>query len=288
MWGSLYLAWTYIELGEVEKAIDLIDKPHKFALEVKNNSLLAYADASRAMLLRAQKKWQESIAEFEKSLQEYEALGARRWNVYVFARIVLYEYARVYLERDLEGDREKAHTLLNQALEIFEKMGAKNDAEKTMKLIEVLQPAKVQASEKTVRQASCVCDDVRSNIIASPRELKIGESLELEIEVTNTSKEGTVLLTRIIEVIPEGFAVTKKPELYRIEGDCLIIREKRLGPSITDVVKLVLTPKIQGKFLMRPKIVYLDQNGKEKTCEPEPISVTVKELGIKGWLKGEG
>jgi hypothetical protein len=33
------------------------------------------------------------------------------------------------LERDQEGDREKAHNLLNQALEIFQKMGAKKDIE---------------------------------------------------------------------------------------------------------------------------------------------------------------
>jgi tetratricopeptide (TPR) repeat protein len=129
MWGSLYLAWTYIELGEIEKAIDLIDEPHEFALEVKHKNLIAWADVLRAMLFRAQKKWQESIEQFEKSLQEFEALGARQWDVYIFAKLVLYEYARVYLERDQEGDREKAHNLLNQALEIFQKMGAKKDIE---------------------------------------------------------------------------------------------------------------------------------------------------------------
>ena len=35
----------------------------------------------------------------------------------------LYEYARVYLERDQPGDREKANKLLNQALGMFQKMG---------------------------------------------------------------------------------------------------------------------------------------------------------------------
>lgn len=51
--------------------------------------------------------------------------------MYDFADFVLCEYARVYLERDQEGDREKACNLLNQALEIFQKMGAKKDIEKT-------------------------------------------------------------------------------------------------------------------------------------------------------------
>ena len=94
-------------------------------------------------------------------------------------------------------------------------------------------------------------------------------------------------MTKIAEVIPEGFTVAKKPELYRMEDNCLLINKKRLGPSRTEVVKLVLAPKIQGTFHIKPKILYVDANGKEKAHEPKPVSVTVKELGIKGWLKGE-
>ena len=44
--------------------------------------------------------------------------------------MVLCEYAQFYLEEDYEGDRQKAHNLLNQALEIFQKMDAKKDIEK--------------------------------------------------------------------------------------------------------------------------------------------------------------
>jgi hypothetical protein len=44
--------------------------------------------------------------------------------------MVLCEYVRTYLDRNQEGDREKAHNLLNQALEIFQGIGAKKDAEK--------------------------------------------------------------------------------------------------------------------------------------------------------------
>jgi tetratricopeptide (TPR) repeat protein len=127
---SDFVIWEYIELGEIEKAQNLIDNLHKYALEVENKNLIATADVMRAMLFRAQKKWEESIEHFEKSLQEFEALGARRWNVYWFAKMILCEYARAYLERDQEGDREKAHNLLNQALEIFRKMGAKKEIER--------------------------------------------------------------------------------------------------------------------------------------------------------------
>jgi tetratricopeptide (TPR) repeat protein len=126
---SNLLIWVYLELGEIGKAESLLDSLEKCASEVKRKDTLAMAYVRRGMLFRAQKKWKESIEFFDKGLQEYEALGARRWNVYVFARTVLYEYARVYLERNEEGDREKAYNLLDQALEIFQKLGAKKDIE---------------------------------------------------------------------------------------------------------------------------------------------------------------
>ncbi|MFZ1039441.1 MAG: tetratricopeptide repeat protein [Candidatus Bathyarchaeia archaeon] len=131
MKDSYLLIWTYVELGEIEKAENLLGNLRKFALEAKDKELTATADAVEGMLLRAQKRWEESLQFFERSLRAFEALNARRWNVYPLARNVLYEYARVYLERNQEGDRERALDLLNQALEIFQKIGAKKDVERT-------------------------------------------------------------------------------------------------------------------------------------------------------------
>jgi tetratricopeptide (TPR) repeat protein len=134
--GAKWIQWsqwiirTYVESGEIEKAKRLIDNMQEFTLKEKSKTITAYTHALRATMLRAQKKWEESIQQFEESVQEFDALGARQWNMYDFADYVLCEYARVYLERDQEGDREKAHNLLNQALEIFQRMGAKKDIEK--------------------------------------------------------------------------------------------------------------------------------------------------------------
>ncbi len=156
-----------------------------------------------------------------------------------------------------------------------------------MTLVEALHPPPTQTREKAVGSTSYEYADVECNLIATPKELKIGENLELEMEIINTGKKGAILLTKITEVIPEGFTMVKKPELYRMEGNCLNMKEERLDPLKKEEVKLVLTPKSQGTFHIKPKIVYLDENGKEKTYEPKPITITVKELGIKGWLKGE-
>jgi tetratricopeptide (TPR) repeat protein len=124
------LLLAYVELGEFEKVEDSIDGLYQFAQKAEDNSMLFFLDLARAELFRAQHKWEESIKYFEKSLHEMELTKARQWNLYTFVKF-LSEYARMYLERDQQDDREKARELLNQALEIFQRMGAKRDIETT-------------------------------------------------------------------------------------------------------------------------------------------------------------
>ena len=124
-------AQTYIELGEIEKARTLIDEIQESAAQDKDKSLIANADLSRAILFRAENRLTDSLRFFEKSLQELEALDAKKWSLWLYAR-ALSEYAQLYLIRNEEGDREKAHNLLNQALEIFQRMGARKDIEKIL------------------------------------------------------------------------------------------------------------------------------------------------------------
>jgi hypothetical protein len=78
----------------------------------------------------------------------------------------------------------------------------------------------------------------------------------------------------------------EKPGNYRVEDSYVNMKGKRLDALKTEELKIVLKPKAQGVFQLKPKILYIDENGKYKSHEPEPISITVKELGIKGWLKG--
>jgi tetratricopeptide (TPR) repeat protein len=158
--GANWIQWsqwiirTYLESGEIEKARGLIDKLQENALKEKSKRLTAYAHAFRATMLRAQKKWDESIKQFDESVREFDALGARKWNMFDFAEYVLCEYARLYLDRDQEGDREKAHNLLNQALKIFQKMGAKKDIEKVEAKIAFIETGKEISKPKPTEHVS--------------------------------------------------------------------------------------------------------------------------------------
>jgi tetratricopeptide (TPR) repeat protein/KaiC/GvpD/RAD55 family RecA-like ATPase len=154
MFFSPYAAANHIELGEIDKASTILNETRKFAHEKQSRQLIADEEWARALLLRAEKKLDESIGLFEKSLTEYEALGARKWNVYNLAKLILYEYALTYLERNQSGDREKAHVLFNQALETFQKMGAKKDIGKVEARIAFIETGKVVSKPKPLEPVS--------------------------------------------------------------------------------------------------------------------------------------
>ena len=123
------LSKLYLKKGEIEKAQKLIEKTSEHAAKTKNRLLISYADMLKGMLFREQKNWEQSIRHFEKSLQGYKSLNAQKWYVYQFAEL-LYEYGLMHLDRNQEGDKEKAYSLLDQALEIYQKMDAKKKIEK--------------------------------------------------------------------------------------------------------------------------------------------------------------
>ncbi len=128
--------------------------------------------------------------------------------------------------------------------------------------------------------------DVQANLILRVREVKVGEDINLEIELVNAGK-APALLIKVEEVVPRDFEVKRAPEIYRVEDSYLNMKGRRLAPLKTEEIRLVLRPATKGTFILKPRIMYLDETGKYKAHEPEPVTITVKELGIKGWIKGE-
>jgi hypothetical protein len=72
-----------------------------------------------------------------------------------------------------------------------------------------------------------------------------------------------------------------------VEGCSINLKGKRLDPLKAEEVKLSMRSKQRGSFTMAPRILYLDENGNTKSHQPNPVTITVKELGIRGWIKGE-
>lgn len=128
--------------------------------------------------------------------------------------------------------------------------------------------------------------EIQANMVVRRKEVYVGDDLDVEIELVNAGK-GPAVLVKIADVIPEGFELTEKPLNYRVEDSYVNMKGKRLSPLKSEEVKLVLKPKVRGVFSLKPRVLYLDENGKYKSHESEAVTVTVKELGIKSWLSGK-
>ncbi|UCE15559.1 MAG: tetratricopeptide repeat protein [Candidatus Bathyarchaeota archaeon] len=127
-WGFVPYIWLselQLKIGRLKKAKDLADVAYEVAVKSKSRLYLALANRVKAMLFNSQKAWESSIESFEKSKREFEAMNAIPELIQT-----LYEYGSTYLQRNQKGDREKAHSLLDQALEISRKIGAKKWIEK--------------------------------------------------------------------------------------------------------------------------------------------------------------
>jgi len=149
VWTFPALSRSYLKKGEIEKAKELIERTYEFAAKSKNMLFIANAEMLKGMLFRAQKNWEQSIQHFEKSVQTLQDLNARKWYVPYFTNL-LYEYGSTCLDRNEEGDKEKAQNLFSQALEIFRKMGAKKEIEKVEARLLYIETGKVTPVPKPI------------------------------------------------------------------------------------------------------------------------------------------
>jgi len=217
-----------------------------------------------------------------------EADPEKKTKLFTMAEKILQTSAGSFMKAEHPEKREQVLRLLDKV---------KEERELALSLSEVLHtPAIVSATaafstptpnhENAVGLEEFENANIQANIIARQRRLKVGENLELEIELVNVGK-GPALLIKITELIPKGFELAEKPEVYRVEDSYLNMKGKRVDPLKTEEVKLTLKPKVQGEFSFKPTVLYLDENGQYKSHQPEPLTLTVTELGIKGWIKGE-
>jgi tetratricopeptide (TPR) repeat protein len=134
--SSPWLSALYLKKREIEKAGVLIAKTYEYATRTKSTYLIAYAEMFKAMLFREQKNWEQSIEYFKRSLAGLTSLDGQKWQLIELAYL-LYEYGLTYLARNEKSDREEAHSLLSNALEIYERVGAQRKIEEIKSIIGV-------------------------------------------------------------------------------------------------------------------------------------------------------
>ncbi len=129
LWVLPVLAELYLRMGQPEKAAEYVDKG--FELMKPDQSwygLPAPVYLARGTLAIARKDWDTATDSFSKAIETN-----RQYELPWDEAKTLYERGLMYLARGGKGDRDKAHEDLDEALAVFQKVGARKDVEKVLR-----------------------------------------------------------------------------------------------------------------------------------------------------------
>jgi hypothetical protein len=126
---------------------------------------------------------------------------------------------------------------------------------------------------------------VVGNIGLREKEVGVGSEITLELEMANVGKT-TATLLKLENLAPEGFELDRQRIPHRVEDNYIDMKGKRLEYLKTHEVKVPMRALRKGAFEIRPRVLFVDEKGNYRSYDFEPAALTVRELGISGWLKG--
>jgi hypothetical protein len=236
-----------------------------------------YAKASKLMF--------EGYVHLTKANMETD--HTRKTKLYAMAEKLLEASADSLEKAGQPGKIDQVRNLLRRTRE---------EKELAVSLTELLQAPDVLSStiafstptptfEKAVGVERFEGANLQASCTPSKWDLRVGEELELEFEITNAGR-ATAELTKLDGVVPEGFEVLKKPERCRLEDSSLIVKGRKVPPVDTANLTVIIKATEKGSFRLKPVVIYTDETGTSRSSATEELPLTVRELGISGWLKG--
>ena len=129
LWVLPVLSELYLKMSQLEKATEYVDRGFELMKPDQNwYGLPAPVYLAKGMLATARQDWGKAAESFDKAIQIN-----RQYQLPWDEARTLYERGLMYLACGRKADREKAHEDLDEALTIFQKVGAKKDVEKVLR-----------------------------------------------------------------------------------------------------------------------------------------------------------
>jgi len=194
---------------------------------------------------------------------------------FMMAEKVLQTSASSYLKAEHSEKREQVRRLLESV---------KEERQLAMSLVNVLRPPTVASSTASFSTPTPTHEEAvglerfeHASVetrLTTPDEVTVGEELDVELDLVNVSKTSGMLV-RIEDIIPSNFKATALPSQYSIRNTSIDLKGKTLDPLNVESIKLTLVADEVGIFSLSPRVVYVDETGKFRTCRPESVSITV-------------
>ncbi len=316
-WQRMKLAEERVDSTLYAEASTLFMKAKKSSLRKRPRLLAAgnshfckaleygvrFKDTRNSKLYSKTKQYMESASDC------YTEAGFEKESFWVDATQVLFD-SYVYLGKaETEVDPEKklklyllAERFLERSASLFQKAGYRSKRNEVLRGIEKVKgkrefmlslreilatpsvtsstdglPAPVPTHEEAVGLERFEQAYVQASINISPRKIKVGENIELEIRLVNTGKQPAAL-AEVEGIVPTILELVAKPDYCHFEDGRLNMKGKRLLPLETEEIRLVLRSFAKGTSTIKPRVVYLDKTGQKTFCEPQAVTVYVSEL----------
>lgn len=187
-----------------------------------------------------------------------------------------FEYKREEALRNLKRAREEKELLLTP-IEALDQNAAFTEATFTPASLTSDQAGSIERFEAA---------NVVGNASLEKDELSIGSEFTLELEMANVGKAPAMLI-KLENIIPEGLELDMKKITHQVEDHHIEMRGRRLEYLKTHEVKLPLEARRKGAYVLRPRLLYVDEKGVYRSYEFEPTHVNVTEAAGRLLLESE-
>ena len=198
---------------------------------------------------------------------------AKEAKFYLMAEKVLQISAECFAKAGHIEKNEQVHRLLRKV---------RDDKELGLTLSEVFHAPTITSStasfstiepneEKAVGLERFEHAEIQAKLIQHENETKVGENVNLEIQIVNVGKE-SVLMTKIENILPAGFQIVTKPDYCSFEGTALVMKGRKLEPLKTDEIKMAFKSFLKGSVEISPRIICVDETGHKMTYNLEPVT----------------
>ncbi|MFQ5872166.1 MAG: hypothetical protein ACE5IB_08415, partial [Candidatus Geothermarchaeales archaeon] len=209
---------------------------------------------------------------------EMEKNPARRAELYRLAEKYLESSAQHYEKTGYNDERDEVLRVLERA------RGKRKFAVSLMDIVKT--PTSASTTTSLSSQVSALEEAVGLEALEHPNvlghlsvpfEVKAGSRFDARLDLVNTGK-GLGLLVRIDQLTPEGLEIVLPPERYRLEDDSLNMKGARLRPFQVESLTFTLRGREAGRFVMAPRILFVDEFGRLRTQTVQPVHLTVERV----------
>jgi hypothetical protein len=199
----------------------------------------------------------------------------KRARLYRLAEAILQESSERYKRAK---QPEKKSQVLNVIKTVREEREWALSCAQLLRMSPIVSTAYIQAPAPTPERAVGLNGFENANIqayLSAPRETVVGNELDIRLDLINVAKSFG-LLVRIEGLIPPGLRIVASDPRLSAEDGSLDLAGKRLEALKVDSIKINAQATEPGTITLNPRVVFVDDTGRFRTCKPKPVRMTVK------------